>query len=344
VIGLQFLGPPASAVAGRAGHDAPGAGDQARAGQDQAGQDQPASARATPARAVATQSDPAPASRMDLTAIPEPDPALQEPSEFAGRLLPRIDATGRSPASLYAAAFDPAERHPRIALVIDGAGLDRGLTIQANRTLPAAIDLAFSAYAPQADAGRIARDARRLGRECLVSVPMEPNGFPAAEEGDRSLLTGSDATQSRANLEWALSNVQGCVGATGASDGLAGERFAESRQAFADMLATIAQHGLFYLDPRPGAPAPADTGAIHVSPYVVDVVVDASAASDQPADAEAIDHNLAMLEQIAARRGAAIGLAGPPTPVLLDRLAVWSHGLAARGMVLAPLTAMPRPK
>jgi polysaccharide deacetylase 2 family uncharacterized protein YibQ len=51
-----------------------------------------------------------------------------------------------------------------------------------------------------------------------------------------------------------------------------------------------------------------------------------------------------MLEQIAARRGAAIGLAGPPTPVLLDRLAVWSHGLAARGMVLAPLTAMPRPK
>ena len=136
------------------------------------------------------------------------------------------------------------------------------------------------------------------------------------------------------NLAWALSGVAGCVGATGASDGLGGERFAASRQPYQDVLAEVAARGMLYLDPRPGA-AP---------PYVADVVVDREASADLPADAEAIDRNLAALEQVAARQGAAIGLAGPPTPVLLDRVAVWAHGLAARGLVLAPLTALPPPR
>ena len=297
---------------------------------------------AAPARAVASKPDPAPALKMTLASIPDPDPALQEPApDFADRMLPRIGAKGRAPAAFYAAAFDPAERHPRVALVIDGAGLDRALTAQANRMLPAAVDFAFSAYVPPADGVRLARDARRLGRECLVSVPMEPSGFPTEEEGDRSLMTGSDPGQLRMNLEWALSGVQGCVGATGGSDGMGGERFADSRQAYGDVLGAVAQRGLVYLDPRPGAAPPDVAPAL---PYVADVVLDASSGPDTPADAQAIDRNLAALEQIAARRGAAIGLAGPLTPVLLDRVSVWAQGLAARGLVLAPLTALPPPR
>ena len=151
----------------------------------------------------------------------------------------------------------------------------------------------------------------------------------------------------------------GCIGATDASDGLYGERFAESRTAFGDVERELAQRGLLYLDarprpadddgaldgPEPGTPAaPEGADASHApSGYRVDIVVDREAAADKPADPSAIDASLARLDQIAARRGAAIGVAGPPTPVLLDRLAVWAHGLAARGLVLAPLSAMPRP-
>ncbi len=295
-----------------------------------------------PAQALPSQPDPAPALKMTLSAIPEPSPLLQEPApDWPGRTLPRIDANGRAPRTMYAAGFDPAERHPRVALVIDGAGLDRALTAQANRTLPAAVDFAFSAYVPQADGARLAGEARAQGRECLVSIPMEPNGYPTAEEGDRSLLTGADPAQLRVNLEWALSGVPGCVGATGASDGMGGERFAGSRQSFQDVLEAVTARGLLYLDPRPGARLP---DAAPVMPYVAELVIDRETGPDLPADAQAIDRNLAALEQVAARQGSAIGLAGPPTPVLLDRVTVWAHGLAARGLVLAPLTALVPPR
>ena len=121
---------------------------------------------------------------------------------------------------------------------------------------------------------------------------------------------------------------------------MGGERFAESTQAYADMLEAVAARGLLFLDPRPGATPP---DAASPGLYVADVVIDREAGPESPADAQTIDRNLAALEQAAARHGAAIGIAGPPTPVLLDRVAVWAHGLAARGLVLAPLTAIHQP-
>ena len=210
--------------------------------------------------------------------------------------------------------------------------------------MPAAVDLAFSAYAPLDSAAELAKMARRGGRECLVSIPMEPSGYPMMEEGKRALLVGAAPEQNEQNLDWALSNVAGCVGATGGSDGLNGGRFAASTQAFAEVLATVERRGLLYLDSRPDASAPLATAPGRSLPRVVDVIVDRAAAPDEPADAQAIDRNLAELEQDAVRRGTAIGLAGPPRPVLLDRIGVWAHGLAARGVVLAPLTAIPPPR
>jgi polysaccharide deacetylase 2 family uncharacterized protein YibQ len=332
-VALQLLGPPPSLHAGP--HAAGPAGPAPRA-----------QALPNPARLAPSRTDAAPPLPLTTASIPEPDSALEEPAiEYPDRMLPRISDNGVPPSKLYAAAFDPAERHPRVALVIDGAGLDRAWTELTLRTLPSAIDVAFSAYAPSATAAALAQTARRSGRECLVSIPMEPSGFPVMEEGDKSLLLSADPAQNRANLDWALSNVQGCVGATGGSDGLNGERYAESREAFGDLLSTVARRGLIYLDARPEAQPPEDSGGAGRSlPRVVDVLVNVSTPLDEPTSAQTIDQNLAHLEQIAARSGFAIGLAGPPTPVLLERVAVWAQGLASRGIVLAPLSAIPAPK
>jgi polysaccharide deacetylase 2 family uncharacterized protein YibQ len=164
------------------------------------------------------------------------------------------------------------------------------------------------------------------------------------EEGDKSLLTGNSPEQNRNNLDWVLSNAQGCVGATGGSDGMEGERYAESRASFADLLSTFDHRGLLYLDARPGAPALDTPEAGRALPRDVDVVIDRAVSAGEPATADVIDRNLATLERLAAEHGSAIGLAGPPRPVLLERLAVWANGLAARHLVLAPLTAIPPPR
>ncbi len=270
---------------------------------------------------------PVPPLAMQGEAIADPNPDLLEPAAgMPGQFLPRIAADGRKPSSVYAAAFDKNERHPRVALVIDGAGLDQAATRRLLHDLPAAIDIAWSAYTPFAYAASLSKLARAQGRECLVSIPMEPSGYPGVDEGSRALLTGAPPAVNWQNLLWSLSGVQGCVGATGASDGMLGERFAQSYQAFGDVRAEVKRRGLLYLDPSQ-----------------VDVVVDRAASITEPAAADAIDARLADLTRAAQEHGSAVGLAGPPRPVMLERIAVWAHGLAAHGVVLAPLTALPTP-
>jgi polysaccharide deacetylase 2 family uncharacterized protein YibQ len=305
-LALEIMGPPASA------------GTITEAAVTEPRQEAPAPTR--------RHHKPVPVVSMIGRPIPDPNPDLLEPAaSMPGQSLPRIAADGRRPSDLYAAAFDPDERHPRVALVIDGLGLDQAATRQALRDLPAAIDVAWSAYTPFAYAESLAKLARAQGRECLVSIPMEPSGYPNADEGSHALLTGATPAANWQNLLWALSGVQGCVGATGASDGMLGERFALSAEAYGEMRTEIERRGLIYLDPAQA-----------------DVVVDRASNVDEPAAADAIDARLADLTRAAAEHGSAIGIAGPPRPVMLERIAVWAHGLAAHGIALSPLTALPK--
>jgi len=294
--------------------------------------------KATAPRPNAAPAPAAPTQANETKNIPPPDPAMQEPApDFPGRFLP-IAVGDRGPATLYAAPFDANDKHPRVAMVISGAGLDQDATLHLLADLPPAIDVAFSAYMPESLDDQFAAKARQTGHECLVSIPMEPALFPLTEEGSHSLLTGAEPEQNRQNLEWALSRLTGCVGATGASDGMLGERYAQTATSFDLVLTEINRRGLIYLDPRTGAPAldKADPAMVRV----VSLVVDPPPNPDEPVTADTIDNRLAVLEHMAAVHGSAIGLAGPPKPVLLERIAIWAHGLAARGITLAPLTAI----
>jgi polysaccharide deacetylase 2 family uncharacterized protein YibQ len=295
-----------------------------------------------PPAAVSRQPPAAKSAIASAAPIPAPDAALLEPApDLPGRNLPLIGPENRMPMNVYAAPFDTTDKHPRVALVIMGAGLDQDATLHLLHDLPSAVDVAFSAYMPETLEDQFATTARQTGHECLQSIPMEPSGYPLSEEGAHALLTGADLEQNRQNLEWALSRLPGCAGATGASDGLLGERFAQTGQGFSEVLGEMTKRGLIYLDPRTGAPALATAGGQNVR--VVDMVVDQSPNPQDPVTADMIDQRLATLERLATERGKAIGLAGPPQPVMLERIAVWAHGLAARGVTLVPLTAIPGP-
>ncbi len=330
---LDFLGPPTHAHAPAAA----GTGTPAPAAHAAvAGRLPPLAipgAATPPAVAGPSAAPPAAVVRPVVSHAPgtiaPPQPALEEASKaYPGSVLPRIGADRVSPMQAYAAAADPAEARPRIAILMAGIGLSASQSEDAIASLPGAVSLAVSPYAyrPQA----LLAEARARGHEYLVSIPMEPQGYPLDDAGDHALMTGNTDAKNLSLLDWALSRFAGYVGATGAlGGGLRGERFAASPPQMAPVMAELAARGLLYVDPRPGAARPPE-----VVGRGVDLVL------DEPAVRTEIEAKLARLEQIARDRGSAIGLAGLPRPVTVDRIAAWANTLATRGLALMPVSAV----
>jgi polysaccharide deacetylase 2 family uncharacterized protein YibQ len=260
--------------------------------------------------------------------IHAPDPALLEDSAtFAGGKLPRIGADGRLAMRVYAAAAAPADARPRVALLLSGIGMSETDSIEAIRATPAAVSLAVSPYAFRPE--RLLAEARLAGHETFVSLPLEPDRYPIDDPGNRALLTGNAPAVNALRLEWALTRFAGYVGATGALNGMRGERFGGASELMLPLLRELASRGLMYVDPRPGAaPPPVAAGE------KVDVVI------DEPSVRTEIEAKLAALEQMARDHGSALGLIGTPRPVTIDRVAAWASTLAARGFVLVPVSAL----
>ena len=221
------------------------------------------------------------------------------------------------------------EARPRVALVVGGIGLNAVISEQAIARLPPATSIAINPYAPRLAA--LLEQARTRGIEMLLALPMEPNGHPLNDAGDRALLTSLSPAANEDRLMWVMSRFHGYVGIVGALGPLRGERFAALSEPFLTMQNNLRQRGLLYIDPRPGARSPERAWG-----RAVDLVV------DEPATRSEIDLKLGALERQARERGTAVGLVGEATPVLLDRLTTWSQGLAARGVLLTPVSSLIR--
>ena len=272
----------------------------------------------------------APATELYGGVIPAPDPTLQEPAPaFPGLTLPRVGPNGRTPMQAYAAAVDPSDTRPRIAIMIAGMGMNSNESEAAARDLPAAISLAISPYAFRPAV--LLDTARTHGHELFASVPMEPEGYPLADAGGQALLTGNSEAVNRVRLQWALSRFAGYVGATAAlGPELRGERFEAATPAMAPVLTELAQRGLMFVDTRVGYGKP--QAAVGRG---IDVVIDEPAAVRGDIEAK-----LTRLEQIAHERGSAVGLASAPRPTTVATLASWAATLDARGIALMPVSAV----
>ena len=235
--------------------------------------------------------------------IADPDPALLEPLiDQPDNPLPRIATDGRMPMQVYAAGFDQSTRRPRVGLVLAGVGLNQADSDVAVRLLPRGITLAISPYA--ANLAKLLAAARAAEHEYLLSLPMEPQGFPLNDPGSQAMMTNLPPEQNRQRLEWAMTRIAGYVGATDALGAMRGERFAAQPDQMNPVLTELAKRGLLYVDARPGAAA---------LPYVwgrsIDMVIDDPAT---PAD---IDDKLARLSKLARDKGSALGLATAVRPV-----------------------------
>lgn len=264
--------------------------------------------------------------------IADPDPSLLVPYASDPNLrLPRISSDGRVSMAVYAAGFDPSSLRPRVGLLIAGIGMSEADSLAAIKDLPGGVTLAVSPYA--GNISRLIEVARMTGHEYLLSIPMEPSGYPVNDPDDRrALMTSLPPIENLNRLDWVLSRISGYVGVTNALGQMHGERLSGVPDQLDSLLEEAAHRGLLFIDARSSQPLLA-----HTWNRSVDLLID-----DGPLDATVLDKRLDQLSHIALDRGSALGMVAVPRPVTLARVAAWTTTLTAKGLALAPVSALVR--
>ncbi|MFZ1416257.1 MAG: divergent polysaccharide deacetylase family protein [Defluviicoccus sp.] len=254
-----------------------------------------------------------------------PDPALIE-SRGALR-LPRIGVDGRLPYEVYARPFDRRDDRPRLSIIILGFGLSATASRAVLDHLPAEMTLALDAYA--AEPGRWLAAARAAGHEVFAALPIQAVDAERIDAGPRALVPGGASDDSLARLDQILGRCTGCVGVIA----LGGEDVAEF-EPLLPALRAVQQRGLMFVDAtlareRPLVPI---ADRIGLPRGWLDMRIDADPS------AAAIDARLQRLEEVALKTGVGVAAAGS-SPLAVRRLALWAETLAARNLVLAPVSA-----
>ncbi|HEY5209705.1 MAG TPA: divergent polysaccharide deacetylase family protein [Stellaceae bacterium] len=218
---------------------------------------------------------------------------------------------------------------PTVAIVIDDLGLSAVHTRQAI-ALPDSVTLALMTYAPRLEDW--AASARAARHELLVHVPMQPlNG--KIDPGPNALTVALSDADILSRLRWGLVRMDGYVGINNHM----GSRFTQDRAGMSVVMAEVKARGLLFLD---SVTIGHTVGAATAEPLHVPFAERNVFLDDQPTVA-GVSHQIAVLEQVARRHGAAIAI-GHPHPATLAVLAQWLPRAAARGIAVVPLTSLMR--
>lgn len=270
---------------------------------------------------------PEPAAPADGVTLAPVDPSLLEVKEDSR--LPIIAIDGRQPWSTYARPFDIDDPRPRVAILIMNLGLGRLETDSAIQLLPSTVTLSFSPYADNLE--RWVEVARKAGHEVFMDLPLEPLDFPRDDPGPSTLLTSLSTADNLNRLEWVLGRVPGYVGVTT----WMGSQFTTVEDAMMPVLEGLKERGLMIVDSRGSSRSIATelASSIQLPRAFSNRFIDGT-----PSIA-AVDRALVDLETVAQNQRVAIGIARP-LPVTIDRISRWAGTLEAKGVVLAPVSAI----
>jgi uncharacterized protein len=217
----------------------------------------------------------------------------------------------------------------RVAILIGGLGISASATADAISRLPGEVSLAFAPYG--GDLEKLAQRARGDGHEIFLQVPMEPFDYPDNDPGPHTLITSQPAPDNLERLRWVMSRIVGYVGIVN----FMGGRFMSDESALSPMVRELAERGLMIVDDGSSGRSlmlPAATG-LRASALKADLVLDLTQRTD------AIDRELARLEQQAREKGFAVASASA-LPLTIDRVSRWARTLEQRGIKLVPVSSI----
>lgn len=256
------------------------------------------------------------------------DPAVSPTSLQAARTPePAPNPAASEAFSDNARTFSNPDGRPVIALVIGGLGTSARQSITAIDDLPSGVTLAFIPDASPT----LLRRARDTGHEILVEIPMEADEIGRARPHAQSLLAGAAAETNAARLANLLRRKPGIYGVI-SNDGT---KFATDTAASAALVDELMSRGLALVQHPTLTDAPfeaeADRAGLPFASATVNI--------DARADAEAIEAELFRLETLALEDGFAMGT-GFAYPLTVDMVAAWAERLDAKGIRLAPASAI----
>jgi hypothetical protein len=217
------------------------------------------------------------------------------------------------PLSLVAEPIAPAAATARLVIVIDDLGESVGA---AKRLAGLPFPVSFSVLPHATRAREVAALARQRGRELLLHLPCEPDGYPKTANSGPGTLR---ADMSPAVLERTLiDNLSRLPEVDGVNNHM-GSRLTRDKKAMNVVLAHLKGSGKFFLDSltTPKSCVRDVSRALGMRYYRRHIFLDNSAKE------HAILLQLKKAESLARRTGVAVAI-GHPYPATLSALEAWA--------------------
>lgn len=266
---------------------------------------------------------------------PQPPPPMPEAPQSAllkktdAGQIPTIAPDGRESWKAYARPFDGGDKRPRIAVVVYDLGLIKEAGEAAIARLPPEVTLSFSPYAPKLEDW--VKRSHAGGHETLLDLPMDGRSFPMRDPGPSALISSLSSTENQRKLETLLAKAQGYNGLMAVD----GQRFLSASQQVDMLFRALKQSGLLFIDNGlSGDPTAQRVAEMLDLPYAK-----ANIMIDERHFRTAVDIRLRKAEDDAQAKGRALVVI-PARPLAMDRVAAWARDLSARGIALAPVSAV----
>ncbi len=246
--------------------------------------------------------------------------------------LPKINNQGHTVFQSYSQPLRTVSG-PKIAILIHALGSQPQNLLDSLGELPHEICLAFLPYTKSLNA--VIDQARTLGHEILLSIPMEPYHLDLQDPGAYTLLCGLPAAQNIERLYWSLSRGAGYMGVTH----YLGNKFISQMTDLLPIMKELKKRGVFYFDHNNIATTMvgALSREIQLPSVTSELII------DEELTPEHIQNRLNTLEGLALKNGIAIG-AAYSHPLSISQILTWVKTLKGKGITLVPVswTAHPR--
>jgi polysaccharide deacetylase 2 family uncharacterized protein YibQ len=227
---------------------------------------------------------------------------------------------------------EPAPPLGRIALIVDDFGYSLGRTQRAMLELDP--NLTISVLPTLRKSKQTSDEARDLGHEVILHLPMEPEGWPGVDPGIPPVTSEMDDVEIEQLVRRYLENIPGRVGANNHM----GSRATADPRVMRAVLSVFAEEGLYFLDSSttPHSVVGEARRALGVPGETSDLFLDGEGE-----DEVGIVARFRKVQAIARERGRAVAICHPRAKTL-RALRRELPGLREAGLELVPLSRLVR--